>query len=126
MRRMYAGALILTLLLTASLFNVAYLDGKIAELKTMVQTAAVRTESGEYEAAVESLSRAIAAWEEMEGYTHIFIRHSEIDGATDAFYEYLGDLCAGDAGSAAGSYEKLCAHLESIASMEHVTIGSVF
>ncbi|MGN1003169.1 MAG: DUF4363 family protein [Oscillospiraceae bacterium] len=126
MRRMYAGALILAILLAASLFNVAYLDGKVAELEAMVDEAAAKAEGGDFDAASRSLQRAIDTWNGMEGYTHIFIRHSEIDGATDAFYEYLSDLCAGDGGSARGSCQKLRAHLESIASMEHVTIGSIF
>lgn len=126
MRRMYVGALILAVLLAASLYNVSYLDGKVEELEAMVDATAVKVEAGDYAAAADCLQRAIDTWNGMEGYTHIFIRHSEIDGATDAFYEYLSDITAMDGGSAVGSYQKLRAHLESIATMEHVTIGSIF
>ena len=62
----------------------------------------------------------------LEGYTHIFIRHSEIDSTTDAFFELMSDVRSGDAESAAGSYEKLLAHLSSLYTMERVTLGSIF
>lgn len=126
MRRMYVGALILAVLLAAALYNVSYLDGKVKDLEAMVDSSAKLMREGDCAAAAEALQRAIDTWNGMEGYTHIFIRHSEIDGATDAFYEYLSDVIAADGGSAEGSYQKLRAHLESIATMEHVTLGSIF
>lgn len=126
MRRMYVGALILAALMAASLYNVSYLDGKVQALEAMVDSSAELVREGNYAAAADTLRRAIDTWNGMESYTHIFIRHSETDSATDAFYEYLSDITAMDGGSAAGSYQKLRAHLESIANMEHVTIGSIF
>ena len=65
-------------------------------------------------------------WLGADGYTHIFIRHSEIDSTTDAFFELMSDVRSGDAQSASGAYEKLAAHLDSLYTMERVTLGSIF
>ena len=61
-----------------------------------------------------------------DSYTHIFIRHPEIDSTTDAFYELLDSVSAGDIKTTQGAFEKVEAHLASIAGMEHITIGSIF
>lgn len=65
-------------------------------------------------------------WNSSEGYTHIFIRHSEVDLTTDAFGDYLAELYRRDIGGAAGALQKLTAHLESIYEMERITLKSVF
>ena len=82
--------------------------------------------AGRFDLAEEVLSKAADEWLGTDGYTHIFIRHSEIDSTTDAFFELMSDVRSGDAESAAGSYEKLLAHLSSLYTMERVTLGSIF
>ena len=66
------------------------------------------------------MSQALA-----DGYTHIFLRHPEIDSTTDAFYELQELLLDGGGDGCAAAYDKLRYHLESIRSMEHISIGSV-
>lgn len=73
-----------------------------------------------------SWEKAAQDWLGADGYTHIFIRHSEIDSTTDAFFELMSDVRSGDAQSASGAYEKLAAHLDSLYTMERVTLGSIF
>jgi len=80
----------------------------------------------EYGPAVEELQYAVDKWNENDRYTHIFIRHSEIGVVSEAFYDYLSDLCDENSKSAKGSYQKLRWALASIVTMEHVTLGSVF
>ena len=83
-------------------------------------------EAGRFELAESELEKTSDAWLAADGYTHIFIRHSEIDSTTDAFFELMSDVRSEDAQSAAGSYEKLLAHLSSLYTMERVTLGSIF
>lgn len=125
MRKMYAGILILAVLLGAAVYNVHYLDGKMEQLLQYVDTAGQLERGGDSGSAQLMLRQAIEFWDGMGFYTHVFIRHSEIDGAMDAFYDCLGCLQEGgdDAGAA---LEKLRAHLCSIADMEHITLGSIF
>ena len=126
MKKTYAAAALLFLLLAGALINLWYLDGFIAGLVGQVDVSRTCAEDGDYAAAEHELRRAIGTWNGADGYTHVFIRHSEIDSTTDAFYELLSDIVAGDGDSAVGSFEKLTAHLTSIATMEHVTFGSIF
>jgi len=126
MRKMYLGLGLLTLLLALSLWNVHYIGGLMNELGERADEAAELAARGESAAAAEALSSAIDRWEAMDAYTHVFVRHSEIDAVSDAFYEYLGELYSGNSGGAAAAYSRLRSHLDSIASMERLSLGSVF
>ncbi|MCM1149285.1 MAG: DUF4363 family protein [Butyricicoccus sp.] len=124
MRKMYAGILILALLLGAAVYNVHYLDGKMARLLEYVDTAQQLEQGGDRDGAQLMLRQAIEFWDGMSFYTHVFIRHSDIDSAMDAFYDCLGGLQSGEGSAAA--LEKLRAHLCSITDMEHISLGSIF
>lgn len=120
------AAALLIALFSLSLFNVRYLDNMVADLMELVDISESHAKSGDFEGAKTTLKTASERWTGADGYTHIVLRHSEIDAATDAFYELLGDIGEEDYGIAAGSYEKLKARLESLSGMEHLTLRSVF
>jgi hypothetical protein len=125
-RKTIVATVILVLLLVGTLFNIRCLDGYIGQMQGYVGDAQSSAETGDFDGAVASLRQAVDLWNSIDGYTHIFIRHSEIDSASDAFYELLGDLYARDADTARGSFEKVLYHLESISKIEHLTLGSIF
>ncbi|HHU23269.1 MAG TPA: DUF4363 family protein [Clostridiales bacterium] len=120
------AVVILLLLLAGSIVNVLYFEGLVNELLGHIDKAMEYAVKSEYESAVEELEYAIEKWSRGDRYTHIFIRHSEIGVVSEAFYDYLSDLCDENNKSAKGSYEKLRWSLTSILTMEHVTMGSVF
>lgn len=126
MKKMYIGILILAILLASSLYNVHYLEKKIGVLLNDVSATQELADAGDFEGAAEMLQQTLNSWNSMDSYTHIFIRHSETDSTSDAFFEYMSDLCAQDPGSAQGSCEALKHHLMSIVTMEQVSIGSIF
>lgn len=126
MKKMYIGILILVILLSSALYNVHYLEKKIGVLLNDISVTQGLAEAGDFDGAAEMLRQTLNSWNAMDGYTHIFIRHSETDSTSDAFFEYMSDLCAQDAGSAKGSCEALKHHLISIVTMEQVSIGSIF
>lgn len=125
MRKMYAGLLVLAVLLGAALYNVHYLDGKMERLLQFVDTAGYLAREGDPDGAQSMMHEAIEYWDGMGFYTHVFIRHSEIDATSDAFYDCLGCMQEGeaDAGAALG---KLRTHLLGITDMEHLSLGSIF
>ncbi len=125
MNKMYAGILVIAVLFGASMYNVHYLDRKVDRLLQYVDTAGQLGRGGDFAGAERIIHEAISFWNGMDSYTHIFIRHSDIDGATDAFYDCLGSIQNGGEDSAA-SIEKLHARLCSILDMEHVSFGSIF
>ncbi len=126
MKREIAAGAVLLLLAIGSWINLNYLEDFTGGLTEQLELSRAYCNSGQFELAEETLSKAADEWLDADGYTHIFIRHPEIDSTTDAFFELMSDVRSHDAESAAGSYEKLLAHLNSLYTMERVTLGSIF
>ena len=99
--------------------------GFTGELAGTVESSRAAFEDADYGRAEALLRGALSEWEGAEGYTHIFIRHSEIDATADAFCAALGSVAARDA-SAAGDYEALIYRLRGLYGMERLTPGSIF
>ena len=74
----------------------------------------------------DELEAALRVWRAGEGYSHVFLRHAEIDAVSDAFFALRQGLRAGDGIELGAAYDQLRYHLDCIASMEHVSPGSVF
>ena len=74
----------------------------------------------------ESFSAAMNTWLKAEGYTHIFLRHPEIDSCTDCFYEVQEAIFSQSDTEIQALFGKLRHHLQSIADMEKIKIGNVF
>ena len=115
---------LLVLLFAASLFNIWYFDRLCLDIAGEVKASAVALERGDMEAAQEHLNSALHTWLDADSYTHIFIRHPEIDSTADAFYE-LGQALEENSESCRAAYDKLLYHLESIRTMEHLRFGSI-
>lgn len=116
---------LLVLLFAASLFNIWYFDRLCLDIAEEVNASKEALEAGDAKAAQEHLEKALHTWLDADSYTHIFIRHPEIDSTADAFYE-LGLELAGENGeSCRAAYDKLLYHLESIRTMEHLRFGSI-
>lgn len=126
MKKEIAAAALLIALIAASLFNIRYLDNFIGGLTGALELSRRSMEAGDFTDAETYLRGAIDEWMAADGYTHIFIRHSEINSTTDAFYEALSDVVSHDTESATGSYGKLTAQLTSITGIEHLRFGSIF
>ena len=116
---------LLLLLFAASLFNIWYFDRLCLDIAGEVNASSEALQRGGRAAAREHLDRALQTWLEAENYTHIFIRHPEIDSTADAFYELGQELESADGESCRAAYDKLLYHLESIRTMEHLRFGSI-
>ncbi len=124
-KEIFAAGLLLALF-AAALYNIHFLRGFIGDLSDTLYESRDLCEAGDFDGAEESLRAAIDTWNSKDGYTHVLIRHSEIDSTTDAFYELLSEISSKDASAAVGAYEKVLAHLVSIYTMEKITLGSIF
>lgn len=124
MKKEIIALLLLVLLFTASLFNIWYFDRLCLDIAGEVKASSDALERGEPEAAQEHLNSALHTWLDADSYTHIFIRHPEIDSTADAFYE-LGQALEENSESCRAAYDKLLYHLESIRTMEHLRFGSI-
>ncbi len=72
------------------------------------------------------LEKAVEIWQEAEEYTHIFIRHTEIDSCADVLYDALGSALEQNREELQANLEKLRYHLLSISRMERISFGSIF
>lgn len=123
-RERIAGALLLLLFL-GSLANIACLDRLIGGIEADVENARTLAEAGRYDEALAAADRAIEHWISANSYTHVFIRHPEIDSTSDAFFEFRQALAEENAEGYPSALEKLFYHLHSIDEMEHIRLGSV-
>ncbi len=126
MNREICAYLLLLALFLGSLYNIHVMDDKIGSLRLAAEKAYESAQNGDFEDAERQLRSAADRWLHMDEYTHIFIRHTEIDSATDAFFDMLADIASKNAESAEGSYRKLDAHLSSLITIEHLSFGSIF
>lgn len=120
-----AGALMLGML-GLSVWNICHLDAFTDELEVTLELSRALWAEGDAEQAAVLAEQALSDWFAAEGYTHIFIRHAEVDSATNAFYELLTILSSEDVAAAGHAYDQLESHLRLIDAMEHVTVKSVF
>ena len=123
MKREAVAAALFSALILFSFWNLRRIDKLTGEMTRLLESSEASAESGELDDALGYAEKALEVWLSAEGHTHIFIRHSEIDGTSDAFYELLSAIEEGDALSPA--YGKLFYHIDSISGMEHVSIGSI-
>ncbi|MBE6968782.1 MAG: DUF4363 family protein [Ruminococcaceae bacterium] len=117
---------LLIFLSVVSLWNLRHLETLTRDLIGGVESARAYWQAGDFDSAENTLEKTLDRWLGADGYTHIFIRHSEIDAASDIFYDLRGDILAGDEKSADANAQKLLYHLQSIYSMEQISLKSVF
>ena len=122
-RELAAGALLL-LLMAGAWWNIHAVDTLTGDILAGLDTSQAAEEQGDHLTAQAALAKALNRWLEADSYTHIFIRHAEIDSTADAFYELQAQLLAGE-GDSSAAFDKLRYHLDSIQRMEHPSLGSI-
>ena len=125
MKKEWIAAALLALLFAAALINIACLERLIGRIEEDVGRAQALAESGDFASAEAALDTAIEHWVAANAYTHIFIRHPEIDSTSDAFFELKELLAEENADGFPSAFDKLNYHLNSIDEMEHIRLGSV-
>lgn len=126
MKRELAAVALLLVLLGGSLVSLAHYDRLTDRIEADLRLAMAAAERKDFPGALAAFQRAENAWLEADGFTHIFIRHPEIDGAADAFFDLKEQLLEHNAEGSAAAFEKLLYHLDSIDDMEHPRLGSIF
>lgn len=126
MKKEIISALLLLLIFSGVLINIRINERIVSSLINEVDMSYENLKNGNEDKAMQQLDTAIEHWLDLDGYTHIFIRHSEINSTTDAFYGFRSDVGSGDADAANGSYGLLKETLLSLMTMEQISLGSVF
>lgn len=126
MKRELTAVVLLLLLLAASFVNLRYYDGLTGRVEAELRRSQECVEQNDFDGAREHYHKAEELWLGAKPFTHIFIRHAEIDSTVDAFYDLRQLLDEESREECAAAYEKIYYHLESIDGMEHPRLGSIF
>ena len=99
-KEVIAGA-VLALLIALSAWNIYSIDALTDSIGDSLRMSQALADIGDFDSAKTELDKGLKLWLNADGYTHIFLRHPEIDSTTDAFYELQellldggGDGCA--------------------------------
>lgn len=125
MSREWAASLLILLLVLGAWWNIAAVDSLSDDMLSRLERSEQAALAGDSAQALELLDSALELWLRADSYTHIFIRHSEIDSTADAFYELRQLLLSEDLESCGAAYGKLRYHIISIQEMEHPSLGSI-
>ena len=125
MKKEWFALLLLSGVILGSILNLRFLRGFTAELEDQVTDACTAAEGGNWAQAEEQAAEAMARWTGSDKYTHIFIRHGEIDAVTDAFCTFIGAIRSRNPDSLYSARLALSAHLAGIYEMERLTPGSI-
>lgn len=126
MKKELLAFVIILALVAGAVVNIFHITSLGQDLTTQIASAQTCCRREDFDNAETALRKGLDLWLSADGYTHIFIRHAEIDSTSDAFYEALSAIAEEDADSAVTACEKLQYHIDSIVSMECVTLKSVF
>ena len=119
-----AGA-VLALLIALSAWNIYSIDALTDGISNSLRMSQALADIGDFDSAKIELDKGLRLWLNADGYTHIFLRHPEIDSTADAFYDLQQVLMQEDITACAAAYSKLKYHLASIDQMEHLSLGSI-
>lgn len=85
MKKELIAAVLLAVIFAGVMLNIRASERIVSSLMSEVDAAYAQLKGGDNESAVKTIDRAIERWLMLDGYTHIFIRHSEINSTTEAF-----------------------------------------
>lgn len=106
-------------------YNVRYISTVTEELSGYIEASQAAYTAADYDTAETQLRHAIDIWSSSGAYTHIALRHSDIDSVTASFYDLLSEVYA-QSQQVYGGYENILAELSHLAEMETPHIGSIF
>lgn len=114
------------LLIVGSIGNLTHLNQLISKLDTHIEYSLLYCSLDDYEAAHTEMTKAEQAWNEAKNYTHIFIRHSEVDAVSDIFYDTMSSILNREKREAEYQLKKLRYHTDTMLRMEQPSLRSVF
>lgn len=124
MKREYVAVFLIVAIFALSMINIRYIENKAQALEDNIVTAEKLYFSGDKEGAVSDITDSLDAWLSWDSYSHIMLRHSEIDVITDEYYDLLSEL-QGENETSKASFEKLKEDLRSLVSKERITLRSI-
>lgn len=126
MKKEILSVCLLTALIAASFVNIRGVRKLTEEMTAYIEDSVKAVYSEDWNGAERYAQLAKKLWNEKDVYTHMVLRHSEIDTVSDALYDYISDVQEQSAEASYAGAEKVIYHLDSIYQMERVRFGSIF
>ena len=124
MKREYIAVLLIAAIMTLALINIRHIENKTLTLTSDIELAENLYINGDKAGAVDGIEASLDSWLHWDSYSHIMLRHNEIDIITDAYYELLTEL-EGESKAPSASFDRLKEELRSVIVKERVTLGSI-
>lgn len=125
MRREVIAIMLLILLLGILLGNIHYLDNLVEDIEEAVSRSSAAWERSNTQLAISELETAMERWQSAADYAHIFLRQTEIDAVSDAFFDLSASL-HGEEKDSRDDYLRLFYHLDSLERMDALRLSSIF
>ena len=125
MKKEFFAIITIVALVIGSIINIIHLKDLVNTMSHHITNSISAYNQNDYSLAEQELSTAMNVWLESDGYTHVFIRHSEIDAVTDTYYDALTAIQNKESASVT-LMRKIQYHIQSILSIECVSFKSVF
>ena len=126
MKKEFVALALLIAILTGNLWNQRRLNSLINGLMSLAEDACSASQQQDWPAAANAAEEAEKLWLDSGRYTHIFLRHTDIDALTAALCDFRGAAIGQESGELFTSYLRLKALLVSLRGMEKLSFGSVF
>lgn len=124
-KEIFALALLLALF-AGGAYNTSYLNGFTSEICDILTVSESSLNAGDSDRALELAELAHDDWHSHDGYTGVFIRHTEIDAVTYGFHELISALESDEPQNAGELYSGMIEHVRSLYEMERITLRNVF
>ena len=125
MKKEIIALTVFLLLFAVSLVNIHALTRLTENIVTLVEEADGFVREEDWEKALKSAKGALRKWEDSGAYTHIIIRHTDIDSATDVLSTLIKEIYAEERGSAIGAARAAIARLRNVAATERLKLRNI-
>ena len=117
---------VLVLLFTAAVINIHFINKLTDNVTDLIDESVKYAAEEDWAKAEKKAEEAADLWTNSDTFTHIVLRHPEIEAATDAIYGFVEEIYAKESGAAEGAAKAVTARLKSISSIEQIKLGSIF
>lgn len=125
MRSLRLSALVLALLLTAGLFNGAYLTRRCAAWTAELDTVTAAVAQGDWDGAGESMAALMQSWQQHRSYLCMTLPHHEIDGADTALHQCADCVSDRDGDALSDAALQLRLQLQRLAELEQLSLENI-
>lgn len=124
-KEIFAVGLLLATLIGV-LVNIHLLEKMSDHIIALVEETEAAAQNEDWQEASQLAEEAKAYWDKKRSYTHIVIRHSKLDDATNAFCNFLTEVYKEDPIGVIGTGRALEEEINNLYGMEQLNLGTIF